>query len=100
VLTGVPPLDAEGLAVDIPEAQRTDADRAVAAQKMRGGARRSMIELGAGAAYATWYFSSVKDPFATGARTASIARTSASRKAKQRGRQFHARYRGHKKLAR
>ena len=35
VLTGVPPLEAEGLAVDIEDA--TDADKAVAAQKMRGG---------------------------------------------------------------
>jgi Zn-dependent M28 family amino/carboxypeptidase len=100
VLTGVPPLDAEGLAVDVPEAQRTDVDRAVAAQKMRGGSRKSMIELGAGATYATWYFSSVKDPFGTGAAKASIARTTASRKAKRLGRKMHARYRGHKKLAR
>ena len=46
VLSGVPPLDAEGLAADIEEP--TDADKAVAAQKMRGGARRSMVELGAG----------------------------------------------------
>ena len=46
VLSGVPPLEAEGLAVDIEGA--TDADKAVAAQKMRGGARRSMQELGAG----------------------------------------------------
>jgi Zn-dependent M28 family amino/carboxypeptidase len=98
VLSGVPPLDAEGLAVDIEDA--TDADKAVAAQKMRGGSRKSMVELGAGATYATWYFSSVKDPFGTGAANASIARTSATKKAKQRGRKFHARYRGHKKLAR
>ena len=66
VLSGVPPLEASGLAVDIP-GTRTDADKAVAAQKMRGGARRSMVELGAAATYATWYFSSVKDPFGTGA---------------------------------
>jgi Zn-dependent M28 family amino/carboxypeptidase len=100
VLSGVPPLDADGLAVDIPAATRTDADRAVAAQKMRGGSRKSMIELGAGATYATWYFSSVKNPFGSGAATASIARTSATKRAKQRGRKFHARYRGHKQLAR
>ena len=100
VLSGVPPLDAEGLAVDIPAATRTDADRAVSAQKMRGGSRKSMIELGAGATYATWYFSSVKNPFGSGAATASIARTSATKRAKQRGRKFHARYRGHKRLAR
>ena len=98
VLSGVPPLEAQGLAVDIEDA--TDADKAVAAQKMRGGARRSMVELGAGAAYATWYFSSVKDPFGTGAKTASIARASASRKAKARGRQMHQKFRGHQRLAR
>ena len=67
---------------------------------MRGGSRKSMIELGAGATYATWYFSSVKNPFGSGAAKASIARTSATKKAKQRGRKFHARYRGHKRLAR
>ena len=96
VLSGVPPLDAEGLAVDIEDA--TDADKAVAAQKMRGGSRKSMIELGAGATYATWYFSSVKNPFGTGAATASIARTSATKRAKQRGRRAAFDHRGHEKV--
>jgi Zn-dependent M28 family amino/carboxypeptidase len=100
VLTGVPPLDATGLAVDIPLAQRTDADRAVAAQKMRGGSRRSMRELGAAATYATWYFSSVGDPFGTGARTASIARTTASKAAKARARKAVRTHAGHVRLAR
>jgi Zn-dependent M28 family amino/carboxypeptidase len=98
VLTGVPPLEAEGLAVDIENA--TDADKAVAAQKMRGGSRRSMVELGAGAAYATWYFSSVNDPFGTGARTASIARATATKAAKKRARNTHYRFEGHKRLRR
>jgi Zn-dependent M28 family amino/carboxypeptidase len=98
VLTGVPPLEAEGLAFDNPDA--TDADKAVAAQKMRGGSRRSMIELGAGATYATWYFSSVNDPFGTGARTASIARATATKAAKKRGRNAQYRFEGHKRLAR
>jgi Zn-dependent M28 family amino/carboxypeptidase len=98
VLSGVPPLDADGLAVDIPNA--TDTDKAVAAQKMRGGSRRSMIELGAGATYATWYFSSVKDPFGTGARTASIARATATKAAEKRGRNAQYRFEGHKRLAR
>jgi Zn-dependent M28 family amino/carboxypeptidase len=98
VLTGVPPLDAEGLAVDIPNA--TDTDKAVAAQKMRGGSRRSMVELGAGATYATWYFSSVNDPFGTGARTASIARATATKAAEKRGRNAQYRFEGHKRLAR
>lgn len=96
VLTGVPPLTAEGLAVDIEDA--TDADKATAAQKMRGGSRRSMQELGAAASYATWYFASVTDPFATGARVAGIARKSASRSAKAR--KIDQRYRGHLKLGR
>jgi hypothetical protein len=59
VLSGVRPLDAKGLAVEPPG--RTD--KAEAAVRMRGGARRSMVELGAGAAYATWYFAMVRDPF-------------------------------------
>jgi Zn-dependent M28 family amino/carboxypeptidase len=98
VLSGVPPLEAEGLAVDIDEP--TDADKALAAQKMRGGARRSMIELGAGATYATWYFAAVRDPFGTGAARATIARASATRKALKRGRNAHFRFRGHKRLRR
>jgi len=98
VLTGVPPLEAEGLAVDIEDA--TDIDKAVAAQKMRGGARRSMVELGAAATYATWYFSSVRDPFGTGAMTASIARAAATKAAKKRARNAHYRFDGHKRLNR
>ena len=100
VLSGVPPLEAEGLAVDIPVAQRTDADRAVAAQKMRGGARRSMQELGAAATYATWYFAAVRDPFRTGARAAGVARRTASKAAVRRARTADQEYRGHQKLAR
>ena len=98
VSTGVPPLEAAGLAVDIEDA--TDGDKALAAQKMRGGSRRSMTELGAAAAYATWYFASVRDPFGTGAQVASIARKSASKQAKARARKATAKYRGHKRLAR
>jgi Zn-dependent M28 family amino/carboxypeptidase len=98
VLTGVPSLDATGLAVDVEDA--TDADKAVAAQKMRGGSRRSFQDLGAAAAYATWYFSSVKDPFGTGARTATIARKSATRKAKLRARTQQPRFRGPVRLGR
>jgi Zn-dependent M28 family amino/carboxypeptidase len=100
VLSGVPPLDATGLAVDVPEADRTDADKALAAQKMRGGARKSMVELGAAATYATWYFASVNDPFGTGARTASIARKQASKQAKLRARTFRPKYAGHLRLGR
>jgi hypothetical protein len=102
LLSGVPPLEAEGLAVDIEDA--TDADKALAALKMRGGSRRSMQELGAGATYATWYFSSVSDPFRTGANRASIERKSASKQAETRARSVARNAdvdrRGHKKLAR
>ena len=98
VLSGVPPLDAEGLAADIEEP--TDGDKATAAQKMRGGARRSQVELGGAAAYATWYFSSVADPFGTGARSASIAAAKPSNAAVRRGRAQHDRFRGPIRLRR
>ena len=60
VLTGVPPLEAEGLAfyLDNP----TDADKKAA---MAGGSLKSLKELGGAAAYAVWYFSTVRDPFGT-----------------------------------
>jgi Zn-dependent M28 family amino/carboxypeptidase len=98
VLTGVPPLEAAGLAVETENA--TDADKALAAQKMRGGARRSFQDLGSAAAYATWYFSSVDDPFGTGAKTAKVTARKASRAARARARDQHPRYRGHQRLAR
>ena len=82
VLTGVPPLEAGGL------------ESAEAAQKMRGGSRKSQIELGAAAAYATWYFGAVKDPFGTGASSAKIAKAHASKAARTRAKRQHDRYRG------
>ena len=51
LLTGIPPLDAGGL--------NDPADRA----KMAGGSLKSLKELGGAAAYAVWYFSTVRDPF-------------------------------------
>ncbi len=98
VLSGVPPLDADGLAVDIENA--TDEQKAVAAQKMRGGSRRSTRELGAAAAYATWYFASVRDPFSIDDRGARMARKSAARKVKAGARKATRTHRGHVKLAR
>jgi Zn-dependent M28 family amino/carboxypeptidase len=98
VLSGVPPLEAEGLAYTTPDA--TDADKALAAVKMRGGARKSMTELGAAASYATWYFSSVRNPFATGAKAAGIARPKASAKARARGRSAAFAFAGHKRAPR
>ncbi len=63
VLTGVPPLDAGGLAAYIPNA--TDADRRAAQRKMRGGARRGYREMAGAASYAVWYFARSRDPFGT-----------------------------------
>ena len=98
VLSGVPPLEADGLESENPNA--TDGDKALAAQKMRGGARRSMQELGAAATYATWYFSSVRDPFGTGAQTATIARKSAPKRARSLAGTAVREYQGHTRLAR
>ena len=58
VLTGVPPISADGLA---PAA--TDADKRAAAGKMAGGALKSLKELSAAACYAVYYFAASKDPF-------------------------------------
>ena len=58
VLTGVPPLDAEGLA---PEGD--DAAKAAAQRKMAGGAIKSLSELSGAASYAVYYFAASKDPF-------------------------------------
>ena len=58
VLTGVPPLDAEGLA---PEGD--DAAKAAAQRKMAGGAIKSLSELSGAASYAVYYFGASKDPF-------------------------------------
>jgi Zn-dependent M28 family amino/carboxypeptidase len=97
VLTGVPPLEAEGLASEDEDA--TDADKATAAQKMRGGSRRSCQDLCSAAAYATWYFASVKNPFGTGARTASIA-TKHSVRRHGRPKAGKVRFQGHHRLGR
>ena len=60
VLTGVPPLDAEGLA---PEGD--DAAKRAAQRKMAGGAIKSLSELSGAASYAVYYFAASKDPFGT-----------------------------------
>ena len=57
VLTGVPALDAEGLA---PEGD--DAAKNAAQRKMAGGAIKSLSELSAAASYAVYYFASVEGP--------------------------------------
>ncbi|CUR61877.1 putative Aminopeptidase Y [metagenome] len=58
VLTGVPPLDAEGLAPTGDEAAKRAAQRAMA-----GGAIKGLTELSAAASYAVYYFGASKDPF-------------------------------------
>ena len=60
VLTGVPPLDAEGLS---PEGD--DAAKRAAQRKMAGGAIKSLDELSDAASYAVYYFAASKDPFGT-----------------------------------
>ncbi len=58
VLTGVPPLDAEGLAPDGDDAAKRAAQRAMA-----GGAIKGLTELSGAASYAVYYFGATKDPF-------------------------------------
>ena len=60
VLTGVPPLDAEGLAPDGDEAAKLEAQG-----KMAGGAIKSLNELSDAASYAVYYFAASKSPFGT-----------------------------------
>jgi Zn-dependent M28 family amino/carboxypeptidase len=60
VMSGIPALDAEGLAMFA-----TTAEKKAAARKMRGGALRSLRELGSAATYAVWYFAQSRDPFGT-----------------------------------
>jgi Zn-dependent M28 family amino/carboxypeptidase len=92
VLTGVPPWndpDAGG-AIGLETAQdvpATEAERRAAALKMAGGALKGYEEMAGAAAYATWYFSNVEDPFGAG-----------KRRVKQRTRAVKAR--GHLRLVR
>jgi Zn-dependent M28 family amino/carboxypeptidase len=58
VLTGVPPLDADGLAPTGDDAAKRAAQRAMA-----GGAIKSLTELSGAASYAVYYFGATKDPF-------------------------------------
>jgi Zn-dependent M28 family amino/carboxypeptidase len=60
VLTGVPALDAEGLAPEGDDAAKHEAQR-----KMAGGSLKSLSELSGAASYAVYYFAASKDPFGT-----------------------------------
>jgi hypothetical protein len=86
ILTGVPPLSADGLQIPFDN----DADRMAAQRKMVGGALRSLEEMTGAAAYAVWYFSSVKDPFGT------KAKAHETNKSRARGFKAKARKRGHR----
>ncbi len=61
MLTGVPPLSADGFQIPFDN----DADRMAAQRKMVGGSLNSLKEMAGAAAYAVWYFSTVRDPFGT-----------------------------------
>ena len=67
VLTGVPPLEADGSRGRRPRTPPTPTRR-WPRRRCAAARARSMVELGAAATYATWYFGSVDDPFGTGAR--------------------------------
>ena len=83
VLTGVPPLDAEGLAPG-----GTEADKHAAQRAMAGGAIKSLTELSAAASYAVYYFAASKDPF-----SAKVHKARKSAKAGKTGPDY--RWRGH-----
>jgi len=85
VLTGVPPLDAEGLAPGGTEAAKAAAQRAMA-----GGAIKSLTELSGAASYAVYYFAASKDPFS--------AKVHQARKAGKAGPQYT--WQGHAKPVR
>ncbi len=70
VLTGVPPLDAEGLAPEGDDAAKREAQRAMA-----GGALRSLKQLSGAASYAVYYFAASKNPFGSQARPTGRAST-------------------------
>jgi Zn-dependent M28 family amino/carboxypeptidase len=61
LLTGVPPITADGLQENF----ATDAEKKAAARKMKGGSLRALKELGSAATYAVWYFAQSKNPFGT-----------------------------------
>jgi Zn-dependent M28 family amino/carboxypeptidase len=61
ILTGIPPLSAEGLLIE--DETPTVEEAQIAANKMEGGALRGLNELSDGASYAVWYFSSTKNPW-------------------------------------
>jgi Zn-dependent M28 family amino/carboxypeptidase len=59
ILTGVPPITADGLQENF----ATDADKKAAARKMSGGALKSLKELGGAASYGVYYWAMSRDGF-------------------------------------
>ncbi len=66
ILTGIPPLTAEGLLIE--DETPTLEEAQIAANKMEGGALRGLNEMSDGASYAVWYFSSTKNPWGDNAK--------------------------------
>jgi Zn-dependent M28 family amino/carboxypeptidase len=81
LLTGVMPLDADGLRIPFPDLEARKAAR----KKMRGGSLRALKELSAGATYAVYYWAFSKDPFGT----------KPPKHEKPRGGRHHGGWRGH-----
>jgi Zn-dependent M28 family amino/carboxypeptidase len=90
ILTGVPPIEADGLQIPFD----TDEERQAAQRKMIGNAQKGYVEMAGAAAYAVWYFAYTKDPFGTrGKPHKSNHQRSRAWKAKARKRGHHSRYR-------
>ncbi len=97
VLTGVPPLSADGLV----ETFDTVEERQAAANKMVGGALKSFKELGGAAAYAVWYFSQTRDPFGTkGQKAGKHAKRTVKAKFRKRSYDSQLRWRGSVRIRR
>jgi Zn-dependent M28 family amino/carboxypeptidase len=84
VLTGIPPLTAQGLIIE--DETPTVEEAQAAANKMEGGALRGLNEMSDGASYAVWYFATAKDPFA--GTTANSAKKSAKAKKYRKSRKL------------
>jgi Zn-dependent M28 family amino/carboxypeptidase len=92
ILTGVPPLSADGLQIPFDN----DADRMAAQRKMVGNAQKGYAEMAGAAAYAVWYFAYNRDPFRAGGKPhKGNHHRSKAWKSKVRKRGHRSRYRWH-----
>ena len=71
VLSGLPPLYADGLAPDAVD----EAAKRAAQRKMAGGALKSLRELSGAANYAVYYFAATKDPLGSSPRASPAGRS-------------------------